>query len=80
MLAASAAFQSGFTDTWIASVSDPRVLAALANRDVLSRLHTYAAHGFCNLDLTLITSLIGSGLTWGGTWHTSKDFMHFELP
>jgi len=77
---ASRQFQRDFNSEWIASQSDARVAAALRNRSTLGRLRGYASHGFCTLDLALIQALLGAGLTWGGAWTSSKDFMHFELP
>jgi len=76
---ASRQFQRDFTEEWIARQSDRRVLAALGQRSVRTRLQGYARHGFCTLYLPLTDALIAAGLLWGGSWSTSKDFMHFEL-
>ena len=43
-------------------------------------LNNYAANGFLNLEQTLIDALVNAGLSWGGQYRTSKDFMHFEIP
>jgi hypothetical protein len=77
---ASAHFSRDFTSAWAAAQTDPQVTRALHNRDTLRRLQRYAQRGFCTLDLALIEALLGAGLTWGGQWPSSKDFMHFELP
>ncbi|MGK9171301.1 S8 family serine peptidase [Inquilinus limosus] len=77
---ASRQFQRDFTNEWIARQSDQRVAAALAGREVRERLERYARNGFCTLYLPLIEALIAAGLRWGGSWTSSKDFMHFELP
>jgi hypothetical protein len=76
---ASPAFQQGFTPSWISSQTRPEVLAALNDRHTRERLDGYAKRGFCNLYLPLIEALVAAGLRWGGAYHTSKDFMHFEL-
>jgi hypothetical protein len=80
MRQASQAFQSGFTPAWIGAQTDPEIVAALRDPHLLERLHGYARRGFSTLYLPLIDALIAAGLQWGGGWHTSKDFMHFELP
>ena len=77
---ASRAFQDGFTQAWIDAQTRPDIVAALHDRHARERLAGYAAAGFCNLFVPLIEALIAAGLAWGGAWHGSKDFMHFELP
>ena len=76
----SRAFQDGFTDAWVASQTRPDIVAALNNRGTRERLNGYARHGICTLYIPLIQALTAAGLGWGGAWHSSKDFMHFELP
>ncbi len=76
---ASRQFQRDFNEEWIARQSDRRVAAVLAQRSARTRLQGYARRGFCTLYLPLIEALIAAGLNWGGSWSTSKDFMHFEL-
>jgi len=76
---ASAQFQADFNDAWIAGQGDAHLRALLADPTLLRLLRSYGAHGFCNLDERLIEALVAAGLNWGGTWTTSKDFMHFEL-
>ncbi|WP_156132318.1 S8 family serine peptidase [Paraburkholderia terrae] len=76
---ASRAFQNGFTPQWVSAQARPDVLAALNDRHTRERLEGYARSGFCNLYVPLIEALIAGGLRWGGAYHTSKDFMHFEL-
>ncbi|AUT75538.1 hypothetical protein C2L64_44985 [Paraburkholderia hospita] len=76
---ASRAFQQGFTANWVAAQTKPEILAALNDRNTRNRLEGYARSGFCNLYVPLIDALIASGLRWGGAYHTSKDFMHFEI-
>ena len=76
----SRAFQSGFNDAWATAQTTPEVVAALRDHATRERLDGYARHGFCTLYLPLIQALIAAGLGWGGAYHTSKDFMHFELP
>lgn len=73
-------FRRGFTQQWRDAQSDPAITRALADRDTRTRLERYALHGFCTLDRALIEALMAAGLRWGGSWTTSKDFMHFELP
>src|SRR5262249_36986810 len=75
----SRAFQDGFNEAWVAQQTQPDIVAALRNRSTRERLDGYARHGFCTLYIPLIEALIGAGLGWGGAWHSSKDFMHFEL-
>ena len=77
---ASRAFQDGFTQSWIASQTRADIIAALHDAHTRERLDGYARTGFCTLYLPLIEELIAAGLGWGGAYHTSKDFMHFELP
>lgn len=77
--ALSEQFQRDFTPAWRAAQADGPVARALADRSARTRFEGYAARGFCTLDTTLVTTLISTGLHWGGAWTTSKDFMHFEL-
>jgi peptidoglycan hydrolase-like protein with peptidoglycan-binding domain len=76
---ASRQFQRDFNEGWIAAQTDPAVRTALANGGTRRRLLTYARRGFCTLSVPLIQALIAAGLRWGGSWTSSKDFMHFEL-
>jgi hypothetical protein len=75
----SRAFQDRFTDAWAASQTQPDIVAALRNHGTRQRLDQYARHGFSTLYVPLIEALIAAGLSWGGAWRSSKDFMHFEL-
>ena len=77
---ASQHFQRDLTPAWMSGQSDPRILAALQQPSTRRRLEGYARTGFCTLDEALIGALLGAGVTWGGAWSSSKDFMHFELP
>lgn len=76
----SAQFQRDFSAAWASAQSAPDVARALADRATRQRLDRYAREGFCTLDLALIEALIATGLGWGGSWSSSKDFMHFQLP
>jgi hypothetical protein len=76
---ASRRFQSDFTDVWIAAHRDGDIGAILRNGTKLARLRGYAQHGFFTLYLPLVEALINAGLNWGGSWTSSKDFMHFQL-
>jgi hypothetical protein len=76
----STQFQRGFTPEWRAAQSDRTVVRALADHATRTRLEGYARHGFCTLDPALVRALMDAGLRWGGSWSSSKDFMHFELP
>lgn len=76
----SAQFQRGFTPEWRAAQTDRAVNRALADHDTRARLEGYARRGFCTLDPALVGALMAAGLRWGGSWSSSKDFMHFELP
>ena len=76
----STQFQRDFTAAWASAQSASDVTRALADRGTRQRLDRYAREGFCTLDLALIEALIAAGLGWGGSWSSSKDFMHFQLP
>jgi subtilisin family serine protease len=69
-----AATQAG--DTTRATELQQTLAAATRQRTRLAQL---AQTGFFDLDQRLIDALQAAGLTWGGSWRTSKDFMHFEL-
>jgi hypothetical protein len=73
-------FQRDFNENWIANQTDASVQTALSNHDTRRRLLGYAQRGFCTLYVPLIEALLAAGLRWGGSWASSKDFMHFELP
>lgn len=77
---ASRRFQHDFTDEWIAAHRSGELGAVLRDRDKLARLRGYGQRGFCTLYVPLIEALMTAGLRWGGSWSSSKDFMHFELP
>ena len=36
-------------------------------------------HGYMTVQKELVTALVQAGLTWGGTYNTGKDLMHFDL-
>jgi hypothetical protein len=36
-------------------------------------------HGFMTVQKELVVALVQAGLTWGGTYNTGKDLMHFDL-
>lgn len=80
MQEASRQFQQDFTDAWISGQNHGDLAAVLRNRATLARLRTYARLGFFTLYLPLVEALMSAGLRWGGSWTSSKDFMHFELP
>jgi hypothetical protein len=93
---ASDFFQQHFDDTWVSNQehlltqmqgqhppppnlqAQQRLVNAIHHRRAM--LNGYAARGFLNLPADLVAGLQGAGLSWGGEWHTAKDFMHFELP
>ena len=94
MRQASLTFRATYGDDWLAARQqelDAAVQAADAARSAAmqkiitaarrqaSRLSQLAQKGFFDLDQRLIDALTAAGLTWGGSWRTSKDFMHFEL-
>jgi hypothetical protein len=35
--------------------------------------------GYMTVQKELATALVQAGLTWGGTYNTGKDLMHFDL-
>jgi subtilisin family serine protease len=91
---ASAAFRAGYNDDWLAARQRDLIaaqqggdseqarrlqalLAAAQRHDI--ELRRLARTGFFDLDQRLIDALTGAGMTWGGSWASSKDFMHFEL-
>ncbi|PYG01881.1 D-alanyl-D-alanine carboxypeptidase [Georgenia satyanarayanai] len=41
--------------------------------------HKPPEEGFLDLDERVVMALTGAGLTWGGTYRTAKDIMHFDL-
>ncbi|WP_152190253.1 M15 family metallopeptidase [Georgenia satyanarayanai] len=41
--------------------------------------HKPPEEGFLDLDKRVVLALTGAGLTWGGTYRTAKDIMHFDL-
>lgn len=50
--------------------------------NAIGTVGSIAAHGFMNLDPTIVGALTGSdggGLTWLGAGNTTRDSMHFEL-
>ncbi len=91
---ASTTFRSTFGDAWLdarrqelqsaeqagdaARAADLRALLAAASRHQ-AELARLRQSGFLDLDQRLIDALVAAGLTWGGSWSRSKDFMHFEL-
>ena len=46
----------------------------------IDTLHRWGEEGFMDLDQDLVEALKRAGLSWGGDWAGSKDFMHFEVP
>jgi hypothetical protein len=48
-------------------------------RTVLKGLRKLDRYGFLNLDKEVVASMQAAGFVWGGTWGTSKDYMHFEV-
>ncbi len=74
---ASTHFQLTFSDAWLSNQTQVIKNAAAANRNNLNK---YANKGFLTLPAALIRGLQSAGLNWGGSWRSSKDFMHFELP
>lgn len=94
MRQASLTFRATYGDDWLAARRqelDAAVQAADTARSAelqklltaakrqAKRLKQLAQTGFFDLDQRLIDALVGAGLTWGGSWRTSKDFMHFEI-
>ena len=91
---ASTTFRTAYGDEWLAArrqeldaavqsgdtgrAGELRAVLAAAGRQATG-LRELARTGFLNLDPRLIDALQAAGLTWGGSWRTSKDFMHFEL-
>jgi D-alanyl-D-alanine carboxypeptidase len=45
----------------------------------IDTLHRWGDEGFMDLEPHLVTALKNAGLSWGGEWAGSKDFMHFEV-
>ena len=77
---ASDHFRATFNATWIAAQTDRTLLRVIANPDRLTALNGYAARGFMNLPPALVTALQSAGASWGGSWRSPKDFMHFQVP
>ncbi len=75
---ASDHFRNTFTSSWINQQTQSSVINAIQNKR--SNLDKYARNGFLNLPPVFVRALQSAGLGWGGTWRSSKDFMHFELP
>lgn len=75
---ASDHFKASFNSAWINRQTNPDILAILRSRSRVRKLEKYARLGFCTLPGTLVRGLQNAGLTWGGAWSSSKDFMHFE--
>jgi len=92
---ASDFFMQTFSDAWVTTQKQlltsmksqtPRPPGYADQKSLVAALHSrhkallgYAAKGFVTLPKDLVEGLQGAGLVWGGEWHTSKDFMHFEL-
>lgn len=77
---ASDHFRATFNPTWIAAQTNTTLLAVIADPDRRIALNGYAARGFMNLQPTLVRALQAAGASWGGSWRSPKDFMHFEVP
>ena len=74
---ASDHFRSTFNDEWINQQTLSTLIKAIkSNR---TRLNQFATNGFMNLPTVFIRALQNAALGWGGSWKSSKDFMHFEL-
>lgn len=43
-----------------------------------AQLDNFAQNGFLNLQQVVVDEMQAEGFTWGGEWHTKKDYMHFE--
>ena len=41
--------------------------------------HKSPEEGFLDLNESVVMALVGAGLTWGGTYPSDKDIMHFDL-
>lgn len=74
---ASNYFNNNFI-SWASNQTDPFLQKAISRKR--KTLNKYAANGFMDLPTDFIQALQNAGLSWGGNWRTSKDFMHFELP
>ncbi len=77
-LRASNHFKATFNSQWISRQTDPNILTVLRSRNRMKKLEKYARLGFCTLPGTLVRALQNAGLSWGGSWSSAKDFMHFE--
>ncbi|CAN0548055.1 unnamed protein product, partial [Laminaria digitata] len=77
-LRASNHFQATFNNHWISQQTDAHILAVLRSKSRMKKLEKYARLGFCTLPSSMVRALQNAGLSWGGAWSSSKDFMHFE--
>lgn len=77
LIKSSLFFQQNFNETWIKKQTNLQIKEAI--KDNRKNLDKYALHGFLNLPSVLIKTLKNVGLGWGGSWKSSKDFMHFEV-
>jgi hypothetical protein len=75
---ASDHFRANFTQAWINRQTDAGLIQAIQNRR--NTLDSYAVRGFMNLPDVLVRGLQAAGATWGGSWRSHKDFMHFDIP
>jgi len=74
---ASQYFKQNYSDAWIAQQTQSSILSAIRTNG--KNLKRYALNGFFDLPTPLVQHLQNAGLSWGGTWKSAKDFMHFEL-
>jgi hypothetical protein len=72
-------FSKNFNHQWVSLQVNNQKLIRAINRH-RKTLNEYAMQGFLNLPKELVEAMLRSGLSWGGQWRSTKDFMHFELP
>ena len=75
---ASDYFKATFNSQWVSQQTDQSILRVLRSTKRMKKLEKYARLGFCTLPGPLVRALQNAGLSWGGTWSSAKDFMHFE--
>ena len=75
---ASDHFKTTFNSQWVSQQTDQSILSVLRSTKRMKKLEKYARLGFCTLPGPLVRALQNAGLSWGGAWSITKDFMHFE--
>lgn len=61
---------------WVKQIEDDHK-AITGSKDFKG--HTSPEKGFMDFEESVVMALAGAGLTWGGTYSSTKDLMHFDL-